>query len=65
MDLDAGINEGPDTGLLAHPHGIGLRSDLNGVIADKDGNVTGTTSGILMTSDYADPVYHCPFMGSS
>jgi hypothetical protein len=49
-------NEGPDTGLLAHPHGVGLRSDLNGTMADKNGNVIGTTSGILMTSDYADPV---------
>jgi hypothetical protein len=56
VDLDNGINEGPDTGLLAHPHGIGLRSDLNGTIADADGNVIGTTNGILMTSDYADPV---------
>lgn len=56
VDLDAGINEGPDTGTLAHPHGVGLRSDLNGTIADKDGNVIGTTNGILMTSDYADPV---------
>jgi len=56
VDLDAGINEGPDTGLLAHPHGIGLRSDLNGTIADASGTVIGTTNGILMTSDYADPV---------
>ena len=56
VDLDAGINEGPDTGLLAHPHGIGLRTDLNGTIADANGNVIGTTNGILMTSDYADPV---------
>ncbi len=56
VDLANGINEGPDTGILAHPHGIGLRTDLNGTIADKDGNVVGTTNGILMTSDYADPV---------
>ena len=56
VNLDAGINEGPDTGLLAHPHGIGLRTDLNGTMADADGNVVGTTNGILMTSDYADPV---------
>jgi len=56
VDLDAGINEGPDTGLLAHPHGIGLRSDLNGQIADASGNIVGTTNGIMMTSDYADPV---------
>ena len=56
VDLDAGINEGPDTGLLAHPHGIGLRTDLRGRIADADGNIVGRTRGILMTSDYADPV---------
>ena len=57
VDLDAGINEAPDTGILAHPHGIGLRSDLVGQIADKTGAVIGTTTGgILMTSDYADPV---------
>ncbi|RKZ64859.1 MAG: hypothetical protein DRQ44_08785, partial [Gammaproteobacteria bacterium] len=56
VDLDAGINEAPDTGLLAHPHGVGLRTDLNGVIADKNGSVIGTSNGILMTSDYADPV---------
>lgn len=56
VDLDAGINEAPDTGLLAHPHGVGLRTDLNGTIADKNGNLIGTTNGILMTSDYADPV---------
>lgn len=56
VDLDAGINEGPDTGTLAHPHGIGLRTDLNGTIADANGTVIGTTNGILMTSDYADPV---------
>jgi hypothetical protein len=56
VDLDAGINEGPDTGLLAHPHGVGLRSDLNGTMADKNGDVIGITNGILMTSDYADPV---------
>ena len=56
VDLDAGINEGPDAGLLAHPHGIGLRSDLNGTIADKDGNIIGKSRGIIMTSDYADPV---------
>ena len=49
-------NEGPDTGLLAHPHGVGLRSDLDGQIADKNGNIIGETNGILMTSDYADPV---------
>jgi len=56
VDLDAGINDAPDTGLLAHPHGVGLRTDLNGVIADKTGAQIGTTNGILMTSDYADPV---------
>ncbi|HHJ36144.1 MAG TPA: hypothetical protein ENJ87_10310 [Gammaproteobacteria bacterium] len=77
VDLSAGINEGPDTGLLAHPHGIGLRSNLQGHMVDKNGadlvsrtdangNVvvsnldangnTVTTGGILMTSDYADPV---------
>ncbi len=56
IDLHAGINEGPDTGILTHPHGIGIREDLNGQIADKDGNITGTTSGIIMVSDYVDPV---------
>ena len=56
VNLDAGINEGPDTGILAHPHGVGLRTDLSGTIADKNGNVIGHTNGILMTSDYADPV---------
>ncbi|MBI5461296.1 MAG: hypothetical protein HY941_03830 [Gammaproteobacteria bacterium] len=56
VNLSAGINEGPDTGLLAHPHGIGLRSDLNGQIANANGTVIGTTHGIIMTSDYADPV---------
>lgn len=56
VDLPNGINEGPDTGLLAHPHGIGLRSDLRGRIADAAGNIIGRTDGIIMTSDYADPV---------
>jgi len=56
VDLSIGLNEGPDTGLLAHPHGIGLRTNLNGTIADKNGNVIGHTNGIIMTSDYADPV---------
>jgi hypothetical protein len=56
VNLTLGINEGPDTGLLTHPHGIGIREDLNGTIADKDGNVIGQTTGIIMTSDYADPV---------
>lgn len=56
IDLPAGINEGPDSGLLAHPHGIGIRSDLNGTIVDKDGQFIGHTRGIIMTSDYADPV---------
>jgi len=55
--LAKGINEGPDTGLLAHPHGIGLRTDLKGTKGDKDGRKIGTTSGgILVISDYADPV---------
>ncbi|MEE9492531.1 MAG: hypothetical protein V3W04_04045 [Gammaproteobacteria bacterium] len=49
-------NEGPDTGLLTHPHGIGLRSNLQGTMADKNGNILGKSNGILMTSDYADPV---------
>lgn len=50
-------NEGPDTGLLAHPHGIGLRPDLVGQIHDADGNfLMETMGGVLMTSDYADPV---------
>jgi hypothetical protein len=56
VDLSRGINEGPDTGILAHPHGIGIREDLNGKMADKNGNLTGTSQGIIMTSDYADPV---------
>lgn len=57
VNLDLGINEGPDTGLLAHPHGIGLRTDLTGTKGDKDGKKVGTTAGgILVTSDYADPV---------
>jgi hypothetical protein len=57
VNLDAGINEGPDTGLLAHPHGIGLRTDLAGKKGNGNGNQIGTThGGILVTSDYADPV---------
>lgn len=57
VNLDAGINEGPDTGLLAHPHGIGLRTDLTGKKGNGNGNQIGTTTGgILVTSDYADPV---------
>lgn len=46
----------PDTGMLANPHGIGLRTDLNGKVADANGNVTHKTRGMMMTSDYADPV---------
>ncbi len=58
---DMALNEGPDTGLLAHPHGVGLRTDLVGTIVDEDGNPVPynggkTAGGILMTSDYADPV---------
>ncbi len=54
---DMALNEGPDTGLLAHPHGVGLRPDLVGTIADENGTVLGNTiGGILMTSDYAGPV---------
>jgi hypothetical protein len=57
VNLSLGINQGPDTGLLAHPHGIGLRTDLVGNKGDKDGKKIGkTTGGILVTSDYADPV---------
>jgi hypothetical protein len=56
VDLSRGINEGPDTGILAHPHGIGLREDLRGRVADKDGNLLRRTNGIIMTSDYVDPV---------
>jgi hypothetical protein len=57
VDLDHGINQGPDTGLLAHPHGIGLRTDLTGTKCDGDGKKCKTTKGgILVTSDYADPV---------
>lgn len=56
VNLTLGINEGPDTGLLTHPHGIGVREDLQGQIADKDGNIIGTSDGIIMISDYADPV---------
>jgi len=56
VNLSKGINEGPDTGTLPHPHGIGIREDLNGVIADSNGVVIGSTTGIIMTSDYADPV---------
>ncbi len=57
VDLDHGINQGPDAGLLPHPHGIGLRTDLTGTKGDKNGKKTGTTKGgILVTSDYADPV---------
>jgi len=56
VNLTLGINEGPDTGLLTHPHGIGIREDLNGQIADKNGTIVGQSHGIIMTSDYADPV---------
>lgn len=57
VNLDTGVNEGPDAGLLAHPHGVGLRTDLTGTMGDKDGHVIGqTTGGILVNSDYADPV---------
>jgi hypothetical protein len=57
VNLDQGINQGPDTGLLAHPHGIGLRTDLTGTKGDKNGKKIGTTKGgIVVTSDYADPV---------
>lgn len=57
VNLSTGINQGPDTGLLAHPHGIGLRTDLTGTKGDKNGKKIGTTSGgILVNSDYADPV---------
>jgi len=57
VNLDTGVNQGPDAGLLAHPHGIGLRTDLVGNKGDKDGKKVGKTSGgILVTSDYADPV---------
>ena len=44
----------PDTGLLAHPHGIDFRADLTGRKI-KDGQEK-PVNGILMTSDYADPV---------
>jgi hypothetical protein len=57
VNLSAGINEAPDTALLAHPHGIGLRTDLKGKKGNGNGQQTGTTTGgILVTSDYADPV---------
>ncbi|MGD0961312.1 MAG: hypothetical protein ABSB19_16005 [Methylomonas sp.] len=57
VNLDQGVNHAPDAGLLAHPHGIGLRTDLTGNKGDKNGNLIGKTSGgILITSDYADPV---------
>jgi len=57
VNLDTGIDQGPDTALLAHPHGIGLRTDLTGTKGDKNGKKVGTTNGgILVTSDYADPV---------
>ncbi|MFZ1386851.1 MAG: hypothetical protein WBP46_19960 [Thiolinea sp.] len=44
----------PDTGLLAHPHGIDFRADLRG--RKIKGGVEQPVNGILMTSDYADPV---------
>lgn len=44
----------PDTALLAHPHGIDFRADLRG--RKIKGGVEQPVSGILMTSDYADPV---------
>ncbi len=47
VDLPNGINEGPDTGLLAHPHGVGIRPDLPNPMGGQ---------GIIMASDYADPV---------
>ncbi len=57
VNLDSGIDQGPDAGLLAHPHGVGLRTDLTGTKGDKDSHVIGhTTGGILVNSDYADPV---------
>ncbi len=57
VNLDYGINEGPDAGLLAHPHGVGLRTDLVGTKGDKNGKKIGkTTGGVLVTSDYGDPV---------
>lgn len=57
VDLDHGINQGPDAGLLAHPHGIGLRTDLTGRKGNANGQQVGTTTGgVLVTSDYADPV---------
>lgn len=56
VNLTLGINEGPDTGLLTHPHGIGIREDLVGQIADKNGNIVGQAQGIIMISDYVDPV---------
>ncbi len=42
-----GQAEGGDTGLLAHPHGIGIRPDLSNAAGGQ---------GIVMASDYADPV---------
>lgn len=57
VNLATGVDQGPDAGLLAHPHGIGLRTDLVGTIGDKNGKKIGTTTGgILVNSDYADPV---------
>lgn len=44
----------PDTGLLAHPHGIDFRADLTG--RKIKNNQEKEVNGILMTSDYADPV---------
>jgi hypothetical protein len=40
----------------AHPHGIFYRADLKGKKVDRNGHRLGRTDGILLTSDYADPV---------
>ncbi|HXN07465.1 MAG TPA: hypothetical protein VN944_10430 [Nitrospiria bacterium] len=44
-------DKGKDIGQLANPHGIDVRMDLKGDL----GNGT-TTNGLVITSDYADPL---------
>lgn len=48
LGADTGL---PDTGLLAHPHGIDFRKDLKGIKGDGS-----RSKGILMASDYAEPL---------
>jgi hypothetical protein len=66
-EITNGDGTGIDTGPEAHPHGLGMRADLNstspyfgyyhGSVHDGSHMAdAGAKQGIVMTSDYADPV---------